>query len=162
MKKILLLISVLFFFSCGKDEVVKNEEYSLYGKNEGGLHFSSYKEKKLNSGEIIEEKISTIVHIWDATNKDFNVKKSKSDILNGFLYDNISKKSVKPVATFMYKESFFETFKKGKYFIYVTTDGDTQPKFAYSYKYFEVKENEDVKLKKVYKLNTKWLEANPW
>ena len=167
MKKLLSFLTiVLLTLSCSRSESNDVQvEDPLYGTNKGGVHVSVFYKKKLSSGELIEEKLTpAVIHIWDATNRDFDVEKSGTSIITGYLFDKNTQQSVKPIITSTYKTSFFETLKAGKYFVYINTGDQTDysiPKWNYSYSYFETKYKEDTKMKKVFVLQT-GTSYQPW
>lgn len=163
MKKTLLLLLIVLSImaSCSKSEGTANEEYTIYGKNKGGITISSFIQKELSTGEIIEDRINTDVYIFEAKGRDFDPEKSKLDILKGFMWDKTSKKSIKNIAFSLSESSYYELLPAGKYFVYITT-GNNIPRLAYSYKYFEVKYKKEVKLKKLFKKDTKGLTHYEW
>ncbi|MCO7318633.1 aminopeptidase [Riemerella anatipestifer] len=165
MRKVLLLFIVLLSFgSCGRTETVSEENYyDIYKDNKGGVRVGSYFGRELKTGEIVEERLNnSLIHIWEATDKDFDVNKSGTDIISGYLYDRKSEKSYKPVISTLNKASFFETLKEGKYFLYINTGKNDYglPNFAYSYTYFTVTKGKDTSLKKIF-INSD-LKYQPW
>lgn len=160
----LLFIALLAFTGCSRDETTSEESsYNFYGADEGGVWVGSYFGKKLNTGEVVEERIeNSLIHIWDATDRDFDVQKSGTDIISGYLYDKKTEKSYKPVISAVGKASFFEKLKEGRYFVYINTgqNGYGLPNFAYSYTYFVVNKGKDTSLKKIFiNADTKY---QPW
>ena len=167
MKRILLLFAVsLLASSCGRSEVTDVEIIDpIYGTDRGGVYASVFYEKKHSGSATTEEKLNAgVIHIWDATNRNFDVEKSGTGVVSGNLHDNNTNTIVKPLKSAMYTSSFFETLKAGKYFIYINTGDQTDyaiPKWNYSYSYFDVKFKEDVRMKKVFKLQT-GTSYQPW
>lgn len=167
MKKLLFLLMLnVLAMSCSRSESSEVEFIDpLYGTDKGGVYVSAFYEKKLTGGAISEEKLTPgVIHIWDATNRNFDVDKSGTNIITGNLYDSNTNTMVKPIKTALYTSSFFDTFKAGKYFIYINTGDQSDyaiPKWNYSYSYFDLKFKEDVRMKKVFKLQT-GTSYQPW
>ncbi|WGL71010.1 aminopeptidase [Elizabethkingia anophelis] len=167
MKKILFFFVAIALFSCSRssDGSVPEPDNPLYGKDKGGVYVKVSAERKLMSGEKVNEDLkASVVHIWDATNRDFDVQKSGTDIISGNLYDKKTGQSVKPIISATYKSSFFETLKAGRYFIYVNT-GDVSgyyfPRFSNSSTYFDIKYKEDTRVTKIFREHSGSLDQ-PW
>ncbi len=148
------MLGLALSFGCSSS--TEEIDLSPYSKGEGGAQVLVYYQKTLGTGEAVNERYNgSLVHIWNADGRDFDVDKSYSNIIEGYLYDRISDKSYKPVVTKLGIDSFIKTLKVGKYFIYINTLKPESfyrgvPTYGYTYKYFEVKEKDIVTLKKVF------------
>ena len=79
MKKILFFFVAIALFSCSRssDGSATEPDNPLYGKDKGGVYVKVSAERKLMSGEKVNEDLkASVVHIWDATNRDFDVQKT--------------------------------------------------------------------------------------
>lgn len=156
MKKLMLLFSLLAFtVACSSDDEISATT------NEGTLFFTSYEKYKLSTGEEQERKIKVAaIMIWNADGKDFDFVKSNSDILKGFVWDNISNQSYKYNYVTMYTDTYSLKLKPGKYAIFVQYDKDKG--YDQSYTHFEVKSGEMTDLKKYHKSQPIGSYYAPW
>lgn len=153
MKKILFLITIIAVTaSCSKEPESVN----------GVLNFSCYTQKKLSTGEYVEQPFKVaVLQIWDANNRDLEIK-SSTDAVSGYAYDKISGKSVQSIYTGADLYNYKNEMKQGEYFIFVLTDQNSIPYFAWSYKYFSVYKGETIELKKVFSPTATSLMYDPW
>jgi|SRR5690554_3704302 len=145
MKKLLSFTAIVLTFSCSSDDDSANEVQN------GTLSFNSYYVDKLSTGEERETaQTLALIHIWNADNKDFDFDKSKNDLVSGYVYDNVQKKSLKANYTYLDKWTLSNELKSGKYVMYVNYGQKTEGRatFSYSYKYFEIRKKEVTFLKK--------------
>jgi len=156
MKKLILLFSLLAIITaCSSDD-----ETTAINK-EGTLFFTSYEKYNLSTGEEQERKIKVAaIMIWHADGKEFDFVKSYSDILKGYVWDNISSKSYKYNHVTMYTDTYDLKLQPGKYAIFVQYDSDKG--YTQSYTYFEIRQGEFTELKKYYKPKEVGSYYAPW
>lgn len=149
---LIILFTILLLSSCGKDEKAVN----------GTMNFSCFTQEKLSTGEYIERPFkAAMIQIWKADNCDFEIK-SVIDASNGYAFDKITGKSIKSDYTELFLYTCSMQLPQGKYFIFVLTDEDDIPYFAYSYKKFSIYNGETLELKKVFSYSAISMAYDPW
>ncbi len=77
MKRILLVLTCyLCFCSCSKKDSENNTAPT-------GFSISIKQNNLLSTGQIVEKDISTLITVWNADNKDFDLNKT-SDLQSGY------------------------------------------------------------------------------
>ncbi|GAA4434215.1 hypothetical protein GCM10023188_24880 [Pontibacter saemangeumensis] len=108
------------------------------------------KQVKYSSGAIETKPASAIIHIWSAEDADFDVEASGTDIYVGSAYDKNSGE-FKTAIYGSVGSRMKEPVEPGKYFIYVLLKkSSSSGSLAYSHTYFEIKEGENLQLKKTF------------
>lgn len=137
---LLLLLLAVIISACGKNETVEPVE------TDQGVKISFVKDKKLSSGEVVEEPFqANIILIWKSDGKDFKYNGFNDGV---YAYDNISKKSYENDYDYLNFSSKIIELPAGKYFITVATDDRVNPKLAYTYTSFTVEKGKYLELKK--------------
>lgn len=144
MKRILLLLlCVITFSACSSSD----DETFIDKDEKGAFFFTSYEKYNLQSGEEKERhKEIQLLYIWEADGKDYDLYTNASDILKGFLYDNISGVSEERIRWAGKTYTYDTKLDPGKYVIVVFyLDGNK------SYTYFDIEANKTTEFKKYYK-----------
>jgi hypothetical protein len=107
------------------------------------------KQSKSSSGQTTLAPASSIIHVWVADNRDFDVAASP-DIHVGSVFDKTSN-SFKTIKYGAIGSRMNEAIEPGKYFVYVLLPkSSASGSLAYSYTYFEIKQGETLPLRKTF------------
>ena len=153
MKHLLIILSAIFFASCGK----KDEEPEPKTSN---VSVTVYKQNRLSTGEFTNYRVNSIIHIWRGDNLTI---KSSTDAVQGFAYDNTAQKSVSSTYSTTDSHLYIKNVPPGKYLIFVmdvSTSGFG--KLASSHTEFNVNQGEDVELNKIFSYNISSAGSEDW
>jgi hypothetical protein len=147
MKKVVYLLLAVSLFACEKEEEITD------------LSIWVSKENKLFTDEIKSLPLEALIQVFDAAGKDLEIK-STSDLIQGYVWDNNSKKSIR--ASFIAIDNM-GSFRVpyGEYYVVVINVSEDNPRYAYSYMTTKIKTPQRI-LRKVFTLECKSNEFEEW
>lgn len=114
---------------------------------ETGIQLKTQFGTRLSTGEIVYSDEKTILQIWDTKGHDISMT-SINDALDGYMYDNTDKKSIKAIHQDL-GSNYKVKLNPGNYLVFVIISRTTgSAAIAYSYKTFKVDNSGYLKLTK--------------
>lgn len=154
MKKVMLLCLAAFVFvSCSKKDTKppKNESTKVL--------IRTYKEKLLAGTVKDTVRINTLIYVWNANNRNFEINSSLKAVA-GVAHDNTANEDVK----YDYKSSgtsYELKLTNGKYFVCVVVSDD-DGLGSYSYKNFNVNGETGFVIDKVFPVDIPFSQKMDW